>query len=178
MLTVESVRQNGQQALKPLYQELKPMFLQYMLRYTQDYDHRLDAFHEAMIAFYEYCIYGKYDPSKSAPKTLIINMGRAYLINRLKKESKSSYQDKDEMELSLNKLMKNQMEFKLDDNEFKIKEALLQLGDKCKELLLMFYYHNYGVEVIKERMQYKNENVVSSHKSRCIKKLKELLKIN
>ncbi|MBK8504206.1 MAG: hypothetical protein IPL46_19565 [Saprospiraceae bacterium] len=71
------IQKDGYKALKTLYQMIKPGFLQHMHRYTSDPDIRLDAFHEAMLAFYEYCIAGKYNPEKSSPKTLVYLMGRA-----------------------------------------------------------------------------------------------------
>jgi RNA polymerase sigma-70 factor (ECF subfamily) len=172
---VQQIKERGHRALKPFYQELKPLFLGHMTRYTQDPDIRLDAFHEAVIAFYEYCLAGKYDPAKSAPKTLIFMMGRAYLINRLKVEKRQVPQETEVMDRQIANTVIKQYQFSLNDEEIIIREAILSMGKKCQELLHLFYYENYKIEVIKERMQYKNENVVSSHKSRCIKQLKEII---
>ncbi len=168
---------NGRDALKPLYLELKPSFMQYMRRYTQEENLRLDAYHEAMVAFYEYCVEGHYDPSRSAPKTLIFKMGSAYLINRLKKERRE-IQDEDVADLKIHERLIEQYEFELTESETEIKAALLQLGKKCRELLELYFYHNFSIEVIRYRMHYKNDNVVSSHKSRCIKQIKEILTKN
>lgn len=171
----ETIRQQGHEALKPLYQELKPLFLTYMKRYTQDAEIRLDAFHEAMIAFYEYCVVGKYDASRSAPKTMVFMMGRAYLINRLKLERRNTSEEGDKIHRHIEHQVMQQYHFALTESETLICEALLKLGEKCRELLQLFFYRNYSIEAIAEQMNYKNENVVSAHKSRCIKQLKELI---
>ena len=133
---------NGPDALKPLYQELKASFMQYMRRYTQEENLRLDAYHEAMVAFYEYCVEGHYDPSRSAPKTLIFKMGSAYLINRLKKERRE-IQDEEVIDLKMQKRLTEQFEFNLTESEAEIKAALLQLGVKCRELLELFFLSQF-----------------------------------
>jgi len=174
----EAIRKQGHQALKPLYQELKPLFLAYMQRYTQDAEVRLDAFHEAMIAFYEYCLAGKYDPAKSAPKTMVFMMGRAYLINRLKVEKRSTSVEEEKIDTHMDRQVIQQYHFSLDNSEAVIRDAILKMGGKCKELLQLFFYRNYSIEAIMQQMNYKNENVVSAHKSRCIKQLKKLIQAN
>ena len=173
---VRAIQKDGNQALKSIYAQVKPVFLNYMLRYTGDEDLRLDAFHEAMIAFYEYCRDGKYDPQRSSPKTIIIMMGRAYIINRLKKENKMVSQNPHDKDNPYSSMMQNWHKENTNKSDIEIRQALDKLGEKCKQLLIYFYYYNFGIDVIRERMEYKNDNVVSSHKSRCIKQLKENLK--
>ena len=170
-----AIQQQGREGLKPLYQELRQVYLQYMLRYTQDADIRLDSYHEAMITFYEYCLEGKYDPLLSSPKTLIFRMGRSYLINRLKLENRSTSQEKASIEAHVETRVLEQYQFKLNESDLLIRNAMQKLGARCQELLRLFYYHNYGIDAIMKQMEYKNENVVSSHKSRCLKQLKEIL---
>lgn len=172
---LEAILQEGHQALKPLYQEIKPAFLKYMQRYTPDPDIRLDAFHEAMLAFYEYCLAGKYNPDRSAPKTMVFMMGRAYLINRLKLEQRNLYQETETIDSYIKYRVTQQYHSSLSEAEILVRDAILKLGDKCRQLLQLFFYRNYSIEAIMENMKYKNENVVSSHKSRCIKQLKEIL---
>jgi RNA polymerase sigma-70 factor (ECF subfamily) len=103
-------------------------------------------------------------------------MGRAYLINRIKREQRNVFQEDEITEKEVEQQMIEQYEFSLGDSEILVKTALLRIGEKCRELLKLFFYHNYSIQNIMEKMNYKNENVVSSHKSRCIKQLKEILK--
>jgi RNA polymerase sigma-70 factor (ECF subfamily) len=72
--------------------------------------------------------------------------------------------------------MVHQYEFSLNESEVLVRNALLKIGEKCRQLLQLFFYQNYNIQEIMEKMGYKNENVVSSHKSRCVKQLKEILK--
>jgi RNA polymerase sigma-70 factor (ECF subfamily) len=56
-----------------------------------------------------------------------------------------------------------------------VEKAMDNLGDGCKEIITMFYYQKCSIMDIVERLDYKNENVVKAHKSRCMKRLKELV---
>ncbi len=49
---------------------------------------------------------------------------------------------------------------------------IAQLGEPCKELLSLFYFHNFSMESIAERLGYKNDKVAKSQKARCLKELK------
>lgn len=172
---VAALQEKGKEALKPLYMKTKAPFLAYMRRYTNDRHLQVDAFHEAMIAFYEYCVRGKYDPNLASPKTLIIKMGSAYLMNRLKKEGRNSSIVDNDLELLAEKMMTRHLDFSLSMREMELKKKLTKLGEKCREILLSFFYYNMSIESIRVQMGYKNDNVVSSHKSRCLKKLREQL---
>ncbi|MCB0670192.1 MAG: sigma-70 family RNA polymerase sigma factor [Saprospiraceae bacterium] len=177
MNLVEQIKKIGPDALKPIYLDYKPTFIKSMLRYTKDLDLRIDAFHEAMVSFYEYCLEGKYDENKSSPQTLIYLMGRAYLLNRLKKENKITAREEDGLEY-LQKGINLHFDMTLDSYEAQIHQALQNLGEKCRELIHLFYYHNYSIDAIMHRLNYKNENVVSSHKARCISQLKQIMQSN
>ena len=52
------------------------------------------------------------------------------------------------------------------------------LGKQCKELLTLFYYRGFTIKEILNKGDYNNENVVKSAKSRCMKTLKERIKLN
>ncbi len=175
---VADIQSKGKEALKPLYLKIKPQFLSYMQRYTSDRDLLLDAFHEAMIAFYEYVLGDKFDAAKGTARTLIFQMGKAYLINRLKKERRLSNVDTFDVSVENRKWIHHEGVFQPTEDDPALKHAISMLGEKCRDLLFMFFYENFSVAVIKERMNYKNVNVVSSHKSRCLKQLRIILDKN
>ena len=67
------------------------------------------------------------------------------------------------------------------ENDLKIKamcsgfEKLKDLGGKCYEILRRFFYENHSMERIAYDMDYTNADNVKNQKSRCQKKLKELI---
>jgi RNA polymerase sigma-70 factor (ECF subfamily) len=47
------------------------------------------------------------------------------------------------------------------------------LSESCQEILRLFYYRGLTVQEIVDGTHYKDRNTVKSHKSRCLKGLKE-----
>jgi RNA polymerase sigma factor (sigma-70 family) len=46
------------------------------------------------------------------------------------------------------------------------------LGEKCKALLLMFYYHKWSLKTIASKLDFSNEKVAKNQKYRCLEKAK------
>jgi RNA polymerase sigma factor (sigma-70 family) len=68
-----------------------------------------------------------------------------------------------------------------ESEELSLEQKLLntffkKLGKKCREMLILFYSRGLSVEEIAEYANYTNSSVVRSQKSRCIKKLREMIK--
>lgn len=51
-------------------------------------------------------------------------------------------------------------------------KAFGMLGEKCKSLLLLFYYHHWSFKKIAERLDFSNEKVAKNQKYRCLEKAK------
>lgn len=63
-------------------------------------------------------------------------------------------------------------------NAGSLQELLDQVGDPCKRILTGFYYEDKSMRELLVEFQYENEQVLRNRKSRCMKKLKELLSAN
>lgn len=55
-------------------------------------------------------------------------------------------------------------------------EALMKLGQKCKELLELFYFKKLSMRDIAKKLGFGSEKVAKNQKYRCIEKAKENLK--
>ncbi|HSC39020.1 MAG TPA: hypothetical protein VLD19_14155, partial [Chitinophagaceae bacterium] len=60
-----------------------------------------------------------------------------------------------------------------------LKTRLLQLveslGDKCRKILLAFYYDSLPVKEILQSLNYENEQVVRNKKYKCLKQLEQMV---
>ena len=56
-----------------------------------------------------------------------------------------------------------------------LRKSLPKLGEKCQEILNLFYFKEYNLDEITKLMKYDNKNVAKSQKSRCIKQLKDII---
>ena len=53
-------------------------------------------------------------------------------------------------------------------------QCLNKLGDPCKSMLELYYFHSMSMEEIVEHTMYKNSNTAKNMKYKCLLKLKEL----
>lgn len=56
-----------------------------------------------------------------------------------------------------------------------LNEVMQKIGDGCKKLLHGFYYENKSVRELQLQFAYQNDQVLRNRKSKCLKKLKELI---
>lgn len=180
---------NNQQSLESLYQSLKAGHMDLYKGYYQDYKHDfiqfgrkftpdteliVDAYHDAFIILYENVLSRQLEEMKSALKTYIFSVGKYTLLNKLKKRRRTAYTEEVEgLEFSKNDIVED-----LERSESKdlLRQHIRSLGEACQSLLILFYYRKYSIEAMMHALGYKNENTVKAYKSRCLKKLKALMK--
>ncbi len=51
-------------------------------------------------------------------------------------------------------------------------KALKQLGEKCQQLLVLFYYHRMSFDLIAKKLEFRNDKVAKNQKYRCLEKAK------
>ena len=76
-------------------------------------------------------------------------------------------------------------EVEIADNSFsslaysnEIAKLMDQIGSPCKEILTGFYYEDKSMKELLTQFDYENEQVLRNRKSRCLKKLKEIIASN
>lgn len=72
-------------------------------------------------------------------------------------------------EEELNTLHKKESEIKLAEQAFQL------LGEKCKSLLMLFYYKKMALKDIASRLKFSSEKIAKNQKYRCLEKAKENL---
>jgi len=130
-----------------------------------------------IIAFYENVRSGKLKVLTSSVKTYLFSIGKYNILNQLKARRRLIPTEEifTEVDLESNQYFK---EIELTHRQVLIEQAFQQLGQACRELLMLFYYHQYSIKNIQEEMNYNNENTVKATKSRCMKSLRSFLDKN
>lgn len=158
--------------IESLYLKHRSEFILFGKQYGLPDEDILDAYQDAILIYFQKVESGSLVLRKGSPKTYLFSIGKFKLIDKIRKDSK------------LRSILKNipqEESIELEDyNELnerqqQLKTALFTMGRSCKELLNLFYFKQYSIKEIKDAMEYKTDNVVKAHKSRCIKKLKEIL---
>ena len=152
------------------YKQYQSEFLKFGMKYCQDEQVVLDTYHDVFLIFYENVVSGKLTQLSSTLKTYLFSIGKYTLFNKMKVANKidsfENYQPEEEASYEL-----EEDDF-ITERKQQLLEAMDSLGEKCKSILRLFYYQKCTIKEIMSQLNYKNENTVKAHKSRCMKSLR------
>lgn len=174
---IKALKIRDQNALKQIYINNKSAFIGFAKKYPLDEEIITDIYQDAIIALRENAINGKLDDLKSELKTYLFSIGK-YMIYKALKQQKKLYSINENIELDH---LKNETDFSIDlvenltNEQQRLQNAFKTLGQKCKDVLTLFYYRGFDLEDIMNELNYTNKDVVKSQKSRCLKSLKSLI---
>lgn len=170
-----SIKKGNTKVLKDFYIENRTFFIEFGKRYCNSKEDILDVYQDAIITFQEQVIDGKADNLKSSLKTYLFGIGKYMLFekNRKQKKELSVYKNHND---DIPMISIAEEDTIIEMQQAKIQQGLRQLGKKCREVIMLFYYNNLTIEEIQEYLNYQSKDVVKSQKSRCLKQLKS--KIN
>ena len=164
----EAFATDRERTVHEVYTCFRKSFIRFARRFTKDEDLIIDGFQEAVIAIFENLTLGKITEHKSSFKTYFFTIGRNKILNMSRNYPQHNPLDA----VRYNVETKHQNLFTEYGHELEV--AFEKLGDSCKSLLIRFYYERYSINAIMHDLNYKNENTVKAHKSRCMKKLREV----
>ncbi len=176
-LIFQKLKNEDSAAYKTVYMDNRELFLNFGRKYALNTEDLLDIYQDAYVIFYENILQGKLTVLHSKISTYLIGIGRLLIMNRMRKNRKTvsieSYLMPAETESAL-----EQFEIEKDpltDKQLLLKKYFERLGEKCREMLVLFYYKKNTIRQIMDAGGYASENVVKSQKSRCLKTLRELI---
>lgn len=171
--TIQRIKAGDEGLLSSIYEMYRKDFLKFGHRYLKDETQILDVYQDAFVAFYENIKNDKVAELKSTIKTYIFSIGKYMLIHKFKDDIKQvNSDDIDGFEFVDVSMDREETNSHLQET---MQAALSKLNDKCKQLLVLFYYRKYAMESIVENMGYKNANVAKNQKKRCMQYLREIM---
>lgn len=165
--------------ISKLYYANRAAFLNFGKKYRLDSDDLEDIYQEAFIALRKHALSGKLDTVTSSLKTYLFGIGKFMIYDLLKERKKTtSY----EPSLHIADEAIEPIAYKNTNEELTLEQQLLRtffkkLGKKCQEMLTLFYARGLSIDDIVEFTDYTSSSVVRSQKSRCLKTLKEMIKL-
>lgn len=174
---LQNILDGGEATLKVIYREHRKEFIAWSNNYYNIPEHdAIDIFQDAIIVFYKNVLRGKIRRLDSSIKTYIFGIGKNMIKKHGQKQQKLIL-----VEDMNDPLLKNidwgiQHELILNPRSELIKEALNELTAVCMKILKLVYYKRFVMEVVKERMGYKSEEVARTSKKKCMRKLEIILK--
>lgn len=180
-ITIEELQSGSEIIYKQIYENNRAKFINFARRYNLDDDDIIDVYQDAYIAFYTNVMSGKLQTLTSSISTYIIGIGKFMIFDVLKKNNKMQTVDFDISLLQKDTKIIDTIEIEtevLTSQQRLLEKYFKTLGKQCQELLTLFYYRGFTIKEILNKGDYNNENVVKSAKSRCMKTLKERIKLN
>jgi len=168
--SVEKKKRND--ALRYLYKMNFHVIRNYILENNGTEEDAADQFQDAIVVLYDKIRLKQYVMTSSL-QTFLYAISRNIWLNKLRKRKSTSSLDK----LSVDPVD----EYEVPDTKDKDKEQeraikmISQLDMNCQEVLRLYYYERLRMTEIAERMNFKNDKVAKSKKSKCMRKLRRLL---
>jgi len=155
------------------YESFREGYFNFARRYSDDEEFIADSYHDAFIAFYENVVEGKITELRSSVKTYVYSIAKYTLFAKLRKRGREVPNDEIGSDVVFEPIS-----FEDAERAEELGQAMSRLSDGCRRILVLFYYRRYTIEAIMHTMNYKNENTAKANKSRCLKKLREIMKGN
>jgi len=169
---VQAFENNQEATLTAIYKTYRDSFLNYGSQLSDDKELTIDCFQDAVISLYENLTIGKVTDQNSTVKTYLYAIGKHKILNAQRKQ-------RNQLKLLVEQAEIEEVQKDMEETAFKkelFSKAFDQIGLKCKDILMKFYYQRYSIEAIMLDMNYKNENTVKAHKSRCLSQLREIVR--
>jgi RNA polymerase sigma factor (sigma-70 family) len=158
-----------QKELLSLYKKW-PQVKKHLKKYGCSGPHAEDIFQEALLVYVR-----KKDEDSlqltTEPIYYIQNVCKYMWYNQHRKEGKSPLVPLDEVR-----------EFETDEdlqkeNKFlRVEKAIEKIGEKCRQLLQMFYGHGMNMSEIAVKLGFRNDKVAKAQKYRCLNDLKDAVR--
>ena len=172
---IKALKKGDQNALKLIYENNRLAFIGFAKKYSINEDDVIDIYQDAIIALRENAIKGKIDNLKSELKTYLFSIGKYMIYERLKQQKKMRLVEDSSNYIKNKEIFSFNINNELTDEQKQLHIAFKSLGQKCKDVLTLFYYRGFDLEDIMNELNYTNKDVVKSQKSRCIKSLKTMI---
>lgn len=131
-----------------------------------------DIYQDALIVFYKKAGMADFKLTSSI-NTYLYSISRFMWMDQFKKQQKQAFAD-------IEKEHVNELEFITEiesEDQFKLAEKVIsELGERCKELLLLFYFQSKKMKDIVTKMGYNSENTAKNQKYKCLEAAKSKLK--
>ncbi len=160
-------------AMKGLYAYL-PVVKKFVLKNNGTRQEAEDVFQEGLVIFCNKAIKSDFLLTASI-NTYLYSVCKLLWLHELKKKNKTIKNDFIEL-TDLNLVDEINEDIEKDKSAKQAQNALIKLGEKCKEILELFYFKKLSMKEIASKLGFASEKGAKNQKYRCIEKVKENLK--
>lgn len=168
----------GQDAevIDSLYATVLPNVKKHVLTNGGTLDDAFDVFQDALMVFYKLAATRKFDADKYKVHGFVFTICKNLWINQMKKKASSfNWEKKREKERFDDTVLDNII---TTERKVALDQLFQTLGEKCIEILTMFFYNRFSFREIAEKLGDMSEDAVKVKSHRCKKLLAEKIKGN
>lgn len=175
-LVLENIKNGDKSQLDAIYNNYKPEFISWIIRqYRCDNDEAEEFYQYAVVTFYDNIVSKKLTKLECSIKTYLFAIGRNKFLEKRKSNQRFMPNINN---LDITSIPEVQ-DYDLDIRERQlqcVESSLEQLGEPCRTLLELYYFHNKSMDDIAELLNYKNRDTSKNLKYKCLNRLKKIFK--
>ncbi len=169
---IELLKLGDDATFQKIYIENREAFIKFSKKFNiKEYD-AADIYQDAIIILRENAINGKINSLDSSISTYLFAIGKYKIYQFHRKNSKVEFNNDILIEEKNIEFDVNYYDEKITNQQMLLKKYLSKLGERCKSILILFYYQGYTLDEITSILNYSDKKVLKSQKSRCVKQLK------
>ena len=158
-----------EKTLAQIYAHSYPLVLHYVKQHNGTPEDAQDLLQEAIIVFYEKTVGGKLTLTASV-STYLMGICKNQWHQELEKRRRKQKQlPTDLMPL------REETPAEPDNQSQNLLEFVAQLGKKCQDILVAFYYFGHNMPRIAQQHQYRNVHTATVQKFKCLERLRKSL---
>lgn len=166
------LRENDNDVFRFIYKECFPIIKSLIQKNSGSEDDAKDVMQESTIIFYEKAVRNKDFVLTCDFKTYIYSVSRNFWLKNLRNKNKIV----ELVDIYTEHIAIEDREEQISEYEVKISQiekAINNLGERCKKILLSYYYNKMSMREIAEKMNYTNEVNAKTQKYKCLQMLKK-----
>lgn len=166
---------NPNQAISQLYSQHYGMLEHYILQNSGSDDDAADLIQEVMLVFIKLITEEKYRGEASI-KSFLYSICRNLWITELRKRKSTAARhdryegEKDQLDSNISEQISRTENLKF------VIDLFEKLGEKCKQILTLFYFEEYSMKEICEKMDFSSDQVLRNKKYKCLQSLTDQVK--
>ncbi|NND32234.1 MAG: RNA polymerase sigma factor [Saprospiraceae bacterium] len=168
---IRQLKYGNPQVLGEMYRQYRTDFIVWMTaNYQCSSDVARDIYQDTMITIIGKAQKGELDHLSCSLKTYLYGVAKNKYKEYLRKNGRHMQVE----DIAWESLAKESGDDRTGPHLELVKRSLETLGDPCRSVLELYYYHGMSMEEIAKQLPYKNSNTVKNMKYKCLNKLKEI----
>ncbi|MEK6780526.1 MAG: sigma-70 family RNA polymerase sigma factor [Bacteroidota bacterium] len=173
---IEEIKNGNKKELADIYKAYRNEFVNWATNhYTCSYEEARDIYQSSIIIFYDNIIKDKLQHLNGSVKTYLFAIGKNKILELRRADKKFTpdlaIDDLDVVDIKDGEPERKELQLQI------IQNCLEKLGDPCRTMLELYYFHEMGLPELAEKLHYKNSDTAKNLKSRCLQRLRELVTI-